>query len=140
VNILFFTIFILFPVAEVIFFIHIWGEIGFFMTMLLLFVMTAVGISLVRFEGMRTLLNLERSLRTGTIPDKDVFNAVCVALAGALMILPGFLSDVLGFLLLMQPVRTHLHTVLARSQPQRHPRSPTADSSIIEGEYETLDE
>lgn len=137
-NILFFTIFILFPVAEVMVFISFWDEIGFFATILLLFLMTAIGIGLVRHEGTRTLFELQNSLHKGAMPDEQVFNACCIALAGVLMVLPGFISDFLGFLLLVPQVRAHIHTALARKA------QPKPDSGIhtgvIEGEYETIDE
>ena len=133
-NILFFIIFILFPVMEIVVFVNFWDEIGFFMTLILLFLMTAIGIGLVRLEGVRTLYELQKSVERGAMPDEQVFNACCIALAGALMVLPGFISDFLGFLLLIPPVRAHIRSVLMRHTPKK------ADSGVIEGEYETLDE
>jgi UPF0716 protein FxsA len=141
-----FILFSVVPLLELIIFIGFCDEIGFLTTLLLLFVMTGAGMALVRLEGFNTLLRLRRALETGNMPDQEVFNAFCIVFAGALMVLPGFLSDLLGFLLLLPPVR---HLVRDYLQRRHGPRSPSAtdrpsqrspDPSVIEGEYETLDE
>ncbi len=133
-NRFFFTLFILFPFAELVVFINFCQAFGFFQALLLLFLSAIIGMAFVRAQGVRTLFALNQALQTGRTPDESMFDTLCIALAGVLMILPGFISDFLAFLLLIPLIRNSLHQklVVKTGMP--------ADSSVLEGEFERADE
>jgi UPF0716 protein FxsA len=133
-NPVFFILFILFPIVEIIVFFNVGDEIGFFLAFFLILLGGFCGVALMRAEGMRTLLTLNGTIRAGRMPEEDMFNSLCVVTAGLLIALPGFVSDVIGILLLLAPVRTRLRAALATKT------KPTADSSVLEGEFERTDD
>lgn len=100
--------FIALPIAEIAIFIEIGDEIGLFAT-LAATVLTAVGGTLlVRTQGLATVRKVQQSLDNGEMPLRPVFDGACQLFAGALLLTPGFLTDALGLLLFVPPVRTLL--------------------------------
>lgn len=123
-----------------------------------LLVLTAVlGSSLVRSEGIKTLLTAQQKMQLGEMPGREVMGGMMLALAGLLLIIPGFVSDIVGILLLQPWLRNMLADKLigsnqfrmpmggfqARQQPfepgpddDRPGQSPRGGGNTIEGEFE----
>ncbi len=133
-NPIFFILFVAFPLAELVVFIIFCESFGFFHSVLLLFLSAFVGIALIRAEGVRTLLTLNRALETGRVPEERGFDAFCIALAGVLLAVPGFISDFFGILLLLPPVRRRIHGHFTPAATK------AADQAVLEGEFERTDE
>lgn len=100
--------FIAIPIVEIGIFIEVSDEIGLFAT-LAATVLTAVGGTiLVRTQGLATVRKVQESLAEGGIPLRPAFDGACQLIAGALLLTPGFLTDAIGLLLFIPPVRALL--------------------------------
>ena len=116
-----------------------------------------LGSSLVRSEGIKTLLTAQQKMQLGEMPGREVMGGMMLALAGLLLIIPGFVSDIVGILLLQPWLRNMLADKLigsnqfrmqmggfqARQQPfepgpddDRPGQSPRGGGNTIEGEFE----
>lgn len=144
----FFLIFFIIPLMEVFAFIQVGEEIGVLRTLLLCVLTACIGGFLVRQQGLSILIRGRRSLLEGRMPVDALYDGFCVVAAGAMLITPGFVTDTLGFLLLIPSVRkvlriylTHylkIHTTTSTiNEDFRRPQSH--DTDILEGEYERLD-
>lgn len=131
----FYILFILFPLMELWAFVEASGEIGFFTAVLLLILSAALGSALIRHQGFQTVIAMHDAMERGKIPLDALFDGFCIVGAGFLLILPGFISDVLAILLLMP----HLRKIL-RSFIKKHPKWHSSDTTIIEGEYEHIED
>ena len=120
------------------------GEhIGLFTTLLLALLTAIIGGSIVKYQGLQTLIALRNSMDKGKMPLNELFDGFCLVAAGALLITPGFITDTVGFALLVPAFRSIMrhfiknHTQWAVSGTYSHrPQDPT----IIEGEYEHVNE
>ncbi|MEO7236472.1 MAG: FxsA family protein [Lapillicoccus sp.] len=141
------------PLLEVVVIIGVGRVIGGWPTFALLLVESALGAWLVRQEGSRTWLALQEALTTGRMPSRQLADAALVLVGGVLLLAPGFLTDVVGFFLVVpvtRPVaRRLLEAVVARrllsgiyapmaggfrpSAPTDRGSARTADE-VIEGE------
>ncbi len=113
--------------------------IGVLATIALLIVASLVGAVLLRREGTRTLAAFLEALRTRRPPHRELVDGMLIAAAGVLIVLPGFVSDVLGLLLLMPPVRALVRRRMLRSISLHPPVSlhtPVrfAPGDVVEGE------
>ncbi|PST17515.1 membrane protein FxsA [Mesorhizobium plurifarium] len=93
------------PLAEIAGFVAVGSEIGVAMTLLLVFASAVAGILLLRIQGFGVLRRLQEAARTGNDPGLDVVGGVLVFIAAILLIVPGFISDVVGLLIFLPPVR-----------------------------------
>ena len=108
------VLFIALPVAEFTVLIEMGRQIGTLYTILLVFGAGIVGAILAKMEGLRILQRVQDSLRAGIMPTEDLFDGVLVLAAGIFLITPGFISDVLGMLLLLPPTRYPVKVLLRR--------------------------
>lgn len=122
------------PVAEVWALISIGGWIGLWPTLALLVVGAAVGAWLMKREGSRAWEALVQAMKGGQLPTGRLADAALVLVGGVLLMLPGFLTDILGLLFLLPAtrplVRRLIGFVVARRQ---HPRA-SGDATVIRGE------
>jgi UPF0716 protein FxsA len=107
-------VFLVVPIAELYVIVQVSGAIGVPETILLLIAMSLLGAWLARIAGVGVLYRLQRTVRQGRIPSVEIVDGALVLLAGALMIAPGFLSDVLAILLLLPPPRALVRGVVLR--------------------------
>lgn len=140
----FFLIFILLPVAEIAVFLQVADEIGFLGALGLLILAGFAGGALLRYQGFQTILSMRQSMRGRRAQAAGLFDGFFMMLAGFLLILPGFLSDVLALSLLLPGVRRILRDALKAyvfqgASPQPGGRARGA-GDVIEGEYEDLGE
>lgn len=149
---------ILIPVLEIAIFIQIGSWIGALPTVGLILLMATLGMLLLRREGLATLLRAHASLDRGELPVQEAFDGLCLLLAGALFLIPGFLTDVLALALFVPWVRVRVRDLVLAWIHQRgsmrlyvdgveiNPSTPsTTDATtkhpplrplpVIEGEY-----
>jgi UPF0716 protein FxsA len=100
------------PVAELVVIVQVAGSIGALNTLGLLLLVSIVGVSLARRAGLGALERLRRSQQEGTPPSRDLTDAALLLLAAFLLVLPGFISDVMGLALLLPPVRALVRNVV----------------------------
>lgn len=119
--------------VEVTVLVAVGSAIGLLATMGLLILASLVGAALVRHEGTRTLLAFREAIRTRRPPHRELIDGMLIATAGVLIVLPGFISDVLGLLLLLPPTRALVRRRMLRSAPP-HTSVRFAPGSVVEGE------
>ena len=144
----FILIFIVIPLIELALFASVSEHIGIWTTLSLAFLTAIIGGLLVKYQGLQTIFNMRRAMDAGQMPLNEIFDGFCLVAAGALLITPGFLTDTIGFALLIPPIRsalrhfirTHTSWAMSAGASEWHSRRPSSDSDIIEGEYERMDE
>ncbi len=93
------------PIAELYVIIQIGQEIGILLTLGLMFLMSATGAALLKQQGTATWRRLQSTIAEGGIPAAEATDGALVVLGGALLLTPGFLTDIVGILLLVPPTR-----------------------------------
>ncbi|MGJ7042551.1 UPF0716 protein FxsA [Shinella sp. BE166] len=106
---------LLLPLAEIACFILVGRRIGLFSTLSLVVLSAVVGIVLMRIQGFGVLTRLRQSAQTGRAPGKELLDGAMIVVAGILLLIPGFLTDVVGLALFLPPVRTFLWNRLMRN-------------------------
>jgi UPF0716 protein FxsA len=136
------------PLLEIALFIKVGGWIGLGPTLALIVLSAVIGAWLLRQQGMGVLMRAQRQLAEGSLPVAEVFEGLCLVIAGALLLTPGFFTDAVGALLLIPAVRHVLYRrlrahiemhVMAASEPASG-RAPGAPGPIIDAEYEQIDD
>ena len=110
---LLFTIFIAFPLLELLVILQVGSWIGALPTIGLLLATALIGGPLAASQGRAVWARFNEALASGRVPAREVFDGVCVIFAGALLLTPGFITDLLGISLLLPPSRTVAYSVLA---------------------------
>ena len=124
-------LFVLVPIVEMWILIEVGSQIGALPTIALVVLTATVGLSLLKRQGLATLMSARRKMDHGAIPASELVNGVMIAVGGALLLTPGFVTDTLGFLLLIPQTRQWLlFRLIDRYR----------DKIIIEGDYRRVDE
>lgn len=125
------------PLAEIALFVLIGGEIGVIATLLWVVITAFVGLILLRMEAERGAVALRRG---GPIGEGELAVGLCRAVAAVLLILPGFLTDAIGLLLLLPPVQKIALPYLGRFMVVRGRKSSRSnDDIVIDGEWDVID-
>ena len=135
----FFIIFVIIPLTEISLFIAVGQRIGVLPTLLLCVLSAIIGSLLLQRQGMATLLSARRAMEAGDMPLKEILDGIFLSLAGVLLMTPGFLTDAMGFALLMPAVRTRV-LCWAESHFEAQIRAQENVTGIIEADFERLDE
>ena len=109
-----FVVFVVTPIIEIGLFIALGGRIGIAWTLVIVIATAFLGASLVSRQGRGELARASQTLRSGEFPGKELAHGAMILVAGALLLTPGFLTDAVGFSLLVRPVREVLRKFLAR--------------------------
>jgi UPF0716 protein FxsA len=134
-NPIFLTI-ILVPVIEIYLLIKIGSQIGAITTILLIFTTAIVGIYYAKYEGLNTLKSGFNQLKQNKTPTYEMLSGAAIAFAALLLIIPGFVTDLLGFLLIFPLSREFIFNSLFK---KINPIN-TKKNNIIDGEYEDIDD
>ena len=127
---------ILIPILEIFLFIKIGGQIGAFNTISLIFVTAIIGVFYARYEGLNTLRTGLNQLIKNEIPAYEMISGAAIAFAAILLIIPGFATDLIGFLLIFPLTRKLLFGKFVKDfKGGTKTRKP-----YIEGEFEDIDE
>jgi UPF0716 protein FxsA len=108
-------LFILVPIAELYVIIKVGGAIGVLPTLALLVADALLGSLLLRQQGRAAWIRFNRALAENRLPHKEVFDGVLIIMGGALLLTPGFLTDVLGLIFLIPPTRAAVRALAART-------------------------
>ena len=128
----FVTLFVIgIPVVEIYLMIKIGGEIGAFNTILLIFFTAITGVYFAKIAGLNTLKSGISQLVKNEIPMYEIISGAALAFAALLLIIPGFLTDIIGFLLIIPPTRKFfINSVTTKFKKQKK------NENIIEGSFE----
>ena len=127
---------ILVPVVEIYLFIKIGGQIGAFNTISLIFITAIIGVIYARYEGLNTLRSGFSQLIRNELPAYEIISGAAIAFAALLLIIPGFATDILGFLLIFPLTRKLIFgKFLKKFKKETKIKKP-----YIEGEFEDLEE
>jgi UPF0716 protein FxsA len=108
------VIFILVPIAELYVIIQVGNAIGLVPTLVLLLLDAILGSMLLRHQGRAAWIRFNRALAEGRLPHKEVFDGVLVIMGGALLLTPGFLTDIVGLIFLLPPTRALVRAMSGR--------------------------
>ena len=93
--------FIVLPILEMYVLIKVGGNLGALNTVLLVLLTALIGVALLRVQGFRTLMNAKNKLGMAQLPAKEIITGIFLAIGGALLLTPGFITDIFGFLCLV---------------------------------------
>jgi UPF0716 protein FxsA len=115
----FLALFVLVSLAEIATFFWVGSRIGFGWALGMALATAVIGSYLVRREGLSTMGRIKTRMNSGQLPGRELSDGAAILVAGAFLISPGFITDTLGFLLLIPEVRDWVHRVLTRRVSSR---------------------
>ena len=124
---------LLVPIIEIYLFIKIGSQIGAFNTISLIFITAIIGIYYAKYEGLNTLRSAINQIVKNEIPIYEIVSGAALAFASLLLILPGFLTDIIGFLIIFPWTRKILFKRISKKNYKKN-------KNFIEGEYEDIDD
>jgi len=127
---------ILVPIIEIYLFIKIGSQIGAFNTISLIFITAIIGIIYARYEGLNTLRSGFSQMVKNELPAYEIISGAAITFAALLLIIPGFATDVLGFLLIFPFTRK----LLLKDLSKKFERKTNEKKPFIEGEFEDIDD
>ena len=132
------------PLLEISIFIEVGGKIGAFWTVIATVGTAALGVMIVRLQGMVVMARARENMMRGEPLVAEMIHGMFLFLAGVLLLIPGFLTDAVGALFLLPPVRSYLGRVgmagVILGHPHPEARRDTAGNVIIEGQFQVHDE
>ena len=127
---------ILIPAVEIYLFIKIGSQIGALNTILLIFATAIIGIYYARYEGLNTLRSGITQIVKNELPAYEIISGAAIAFAALLLIIPGFATDVLGFLMIFPFTRKFLLGNLSN----KFKNKKNDRKNIIDGEFEDIED
>lgn len=103
-----------FPVIEIIILLLSGKVIGFWPTLFALILMGIAGAYLAKKQGLETLRRAQAQMNAGQLPGNEMINGLCIMIGGILLVLPGFITDLAGLLLILPPTRKLCKPLLMR--------------------------
>lgn len=151
---LLFILFIIVPIVEIGVFIQVGDQIGLPLTLLIVIVTAILGVNLLKQQGLKSWTKIQTTMTQGQLPALEMASAAQLLFAGGLLLTPGFVTDFIGFSLMIPTVRLFLANHFIKRwvvSPQQPPsqnqstdsysnnqtaNSQTSNGRIIDGEYE----
>ncbi len=138
-----FLLFVVMPIVEMVILIKVGGMIGALPTIVMVLLTAMVGLALLKRQGMSTIMHAQQKMDSGELPVNEIVEGVFLAVGGALLLTPGFVTDSIGFCCLLPGLR-HLiirqfitvlkpHIVTYRESHQSH------ENHVIDGEFRRED-
>ena len=127
---------IVIPAIEIYLFIKIGGQIGALTTILLIFSTAVLGIYYAKYEGLNTLKSGFSQLSKNETPAYEVVSGAAIAFAALLLIIPGFATDVFGFLLIFPISRKFIFSKFSK----KFTKEKKEKSNFIDGEFEDIED
>ena len=127
---------ILIPILEIYLFIKIGSQIGAFNTILLIFITAIIGVYYAKYEGINTIRSGFMQIVKNQTPAYEIISGAAIAFAAILLILPGFATDFLGFLLIFPLTRKLIFGNLSN----KFKKQETKKNNYIDGEYEDIED
>ena len=136
------------PIAEIAALIEVGGYLGLVPTIGIITLTAFIGAALLRWQGLAILYSAQECLRQNRFPVDEVFDGLCLILAGTLLLAPGFITDTAGLLLFSSPLRVFLRWLMVRhivAYGHVHMETPgtrvnpnSDDVTVIDGECDDL--
>ena len=127
---------ILIPIIEIYLLIKIGSKIGALTTIILIFTTAFVGIYYAKYEGLNTLKSGFSQLSKNETPAYEVVSGAAIAFGALLLIIPGFATDILGFLIIFPITRRMLFTKFSK----KFSKTKKRENNFIDGEFEDIDD
>jgi len=127
---------ILIPMIEIFFFIKIGSIIGAFTTIFLIFLTAIIGVMYARYEGLNTLRSGFSQLIKNEIPAYEMISGAAIAFAALLLIIPGFATDFIGFLLIFPITRKFILSIFSKKFNNQNLKK----KEFIEGDFEDIED
>ena len=127
---------ILVPILEIYLFIKIGSEIGAFNTISLIFITAIIGIMYARYESLNTIKSGFNQLIKNEIPAYEIISGAAIAFAALLLILPGFATDIVGFLIIFPLTRKLIFKKFSKNLKKK----TYEKNNFIEGEFQDIDD
>ena len=127
---------ILIPIIEIYLFIKIGSQIGALTTILLIFVTAIVGIYYAKYEGLNTLKSAFIQISKNEAPAYEMISGTAIALGALMLIIPGFATDLFGFLVIFPFTRK----ILLKNFTKKIEKKNKQKNNFIDGEFEDIDE
>ena len=127
---------ILIPIIEIYLFIKIGSQIGAITTILLIFITAIVGVYYAKYEGLNTLKAGFLQLRKNEAPAYEIISGAAIAFAALLLIIPGFATDIFGFLIIFPITRKFF----IKKFTNKFKNKEKKNNNFIDGEFEDIDE
>ena len=127
---------ILIPIIEIYLLIKIGSQIGAISTVLLIFTTAVVGIYYAKYEGLNTLKSGFIQLSKNEIPTYEFLSGAAIAFAALLLIIPGFVTDIFGFLMIFPISRKFIFTKIIKNRNNE----TNQKNNFIDGEFEDIDD
>ena len=128
-----FLAFTIIPVSEIYILIAIGGQIGILPSIALVILTGIIGASLARSQGLKALGRIRDSFQQGAVPGEELLNALLIAIAGIVLLTPGFLTDAAGLFLLIPATRTLCREWLKRRIELVYAQRNVGNGPIIYG-------
>ena len=127
---------ILVPIVEIYLFIKIGAKIGAFTTILLIFITAIAGIIYARYEGLNTLRSAYSQMIKQETPAYEIISGAAIAFAALLLIIPGFATDIIGFLIILPITRK----LILGKVSAKIKKKESDKNNFIEGEFEDIED
>ena len=127
---------ILVPIIEIYLFIKIGGQIGAFNTILLILVTAITGVIYARYEGLNTLRSGFKQMLKNETPSYEIISGAAIAFGALLLIIPGFATDVLGFLIIFPFTRKLIFGKISSNLKEKENKK----NNFIDGEFEDIED
>ena len=126
---------ILIPVVEIYLFIKIGAQIGAITTIILIFITAFVGVYYAKYEGLNTLKSGFAQLSRNETPKYEMVSGAAIAIAALLLIIPGFATDIIGFLIILPATRKFFFNKFSKKFNLKN----TKKNNFIDGEFEDIE-
>ena len=135
-GLVFIALLLVAPLAELYVIIQVAHVLGAWETIALLIIESVIGAWLLKRQGLRTLTRISQAVEAGRVPGREMVDGLLIMVAGALMLAPGFIGDIFGYLLLIPPVRALVRApLMKRFEAGRHGRLFTTMGGVGNGRF-----
>ncbi len=131
-----FLLIVLIPIIEIYFLIKIGAQIGALTTIILIFTTAVIGVYYAKYEGLNTLKSGFIQISKNQPPAYEMISGAAIALAALLLIVPGFITDVLGFLLIFPLSRKFIFNRIVK----KFTKVKKEKNNFIDGEFEDIED
>lgn len=138
-----FILFIIIPLFEIYLFIQVGDQVGALNTVALVVLTAVIGVLLLRWQGVQTLMRARERMAAGEVPAQQMLEGMLLAVGGILLLVPGFFTDAIGFALLIPLLRRGIYRLLkARAvvNINTHRARQSGRGDVIDGEYRREDD
>ena len=127
---------ILIPILEIYLFIKIGSQIGAFNTILLIFITAIIGVYYAKYEGLNTIRSGFMQMFRNELPAYEIISGAAITFAAILLIIPGFATELLGFLLIFPVTRK----IIFGNLSNKFKKNGVKKNNFIDGEYEDIED